>query len=86
MWTSQDRWQALGKEPHRVMQVIGGKKATVKRVYELINDPGERKNVTIPYVSAADLALLLIAKHLATFEQHPLAPPRADASYIPSAE
>ena len=56
------------------------------RVYDLINDPGERKDVLLPHAWVAEQALPFIGKHLATFEQYPPIPPGAPDPYVPSAE
>ena len=56
------------------------------RVYDLINDPGERKDVLVPHSWVAEQALPFIGKHLATFEQYPPIPPGAPDPYVPSAE
>jgi len=62
------------------------KKYTTPRVYDLINDPGERKDVLLPHAWAAERALPLIAKHLKSFEQYPAVPPGAVDPYTPPVE
>jgi arylsulfatase len=56
------------------------------RLYDLINDPGERKDVLLPYAWVAEQALPLIGEHLATFEKYPPIPPGAPDPYTPPTE
>lgn len=53
------------------------------RLYDLINDPGERKDVLLPYTWAAEEALPLIGEHLATFQSYPAIPPGQPDPYEP---
>lgn len=53
------------------------------RLYDLINDPGERKDVLLPYTWAAEQALPLLAEHAATFKDHPAIPPGTPDPYEP---
>jgi arylsulfatase len=56
------------------------------RLYDLINDPGERKDVLLPSAWVAEQALPLIGEHLATFEKYPPIPPGAPDPYTPPTE
>lgn len=56
------------------------------RLYDLINDPGERKDVLLPYTWAAEQALPLIGEHLETFKTYPAIPPGQLDPYEPPAQ
>ena len=53
------------------------------RVYDLINDPGELKDVLLPYTWVAEQAAPIVGEHLATFEKYPAIPPGAPDPYTP---
>lgn len=56
------------------------------RVYDLINDPGERKDVLLPYTWAEEEALPLLGEHLASFKDYPAIPPGQPDPYEPPAQ
>ena len=74
-------WKILFKENETVFSDT--KVFSTPRLYDLINDPGERKDVLIPYSWVAEQALPHLAEHAASFKKHPaIAPGQADP-YLP---
>lgn len=54
------------------------------RVYNLLNDPGERDNVLFPYTWVAQKALPQLYEHVASFKQYPAIPPGTADPYLPA--
>lgn len=80
-WTD---WKVVFKENNAVY--ADTKTYSTPRLYDLINDPGERKDVLLPYTWAAEQALPLLGAHLATFKEYPAIPPGQPDPYEPAAE
>ncbi len=77
-WTD---WKVMFKENDAVYAHT--KSYSTPRVYDLINDPGERKDVLLGYTWAAEKALPFLGEHLATFEEYPAIPPGQTDPYEP---
>ncbi len=77
-WTD---WKVMFKENETVY--ADTKSYSTPRVYDLINDPGERKDVLLVYTWAAEQALPLLGAHLATFKEYPAIPPGQPDPYQP---
>jgi arylsulfatase len=80
-WTD---WKVMFKENEGVY--ANTLTYSTPRVYDLINDPGERKDVLLPYTWAAEEALPLLGEHLATFEKFAAIPPGQPDPYEPPTE
>jgi arylsulfatase A-like enzyme len=74
-------WKVLSRENESTWQ--NTVTYSTPRVYDLINDPGERKDVLLPNTWVAEQALPLIGEHLATFKKYPAIPPGAPDPYTP---
>jgi arylsulfatase A-like enzyme len=53
------------------------------RVYNLLNDPGERENVLFPYTWVAEKALPQLTEHLASLKKYPPIAPGTSDPYVP---
>ena len=53
------------------------------RVYNLLNDPGERENVLFPYTWVAEKALPQLTEHLASLKKYPPVAPGTPDPYVP---
>ena len=53
------------------------------KVYNLLNDPGERENVLFPYTWVAAKALPQLTEHAASFKDYPPIPPGTPDPYEP---
>ena len=53
------------------------------RVYNLLNDPGERDNVLFPYTWVAEKALPQMLEHVASLKEYPPIPPGTPDPYTP---
>jgi arylsulfatase len=54
------------------------------RIYNLLNDPGERENVLFPNTWVAEKALPQLTEHAASFKDHPAIPAGTPDPYTPS--
>ena len=54
------------------------------RIYNLLNDPGERDNVLFPYTWVAEKALPQLYEHVASFKLYPPIPPGTPDPYVPA--
>jgi arylsulfatase len=53
------------------------------RIYNLLNDPGERENVLFPNTWVAEKALPQLTEHAASFKDHPAIPAGTPDPYVP---
>ena len=74
-------WKVLFKENATIFSPT--ESFDTPRVYNLLNDPGERDNVLFPYTWVAEKALPQLGEHLATFEQYPPIAPGTPDPYTP---
>lgn len=74
-------WKVLFKENESVFSPTISN--DTPRVYNLLNDPGERDNVLFPYTWVAEKALPQMIEHIASFEEYPPIPPGTPDPYEP---
>lgn len=76
-------WKVLFKENATVFSPT--ETFDTPRVYNLLNDPGERDNVLFPYTWVAEKALPQLGEHLASFKKYPPIAPGTPDPYAPPA-
>ncbi len=76
-----ENWKVLFSENETIFSPT--MKSDTPRVYNLLNDPGERENVLFPYTWVAEKALPQLTEHLATFKKYPAIPPGTPDPYTP---
>lgn len=76
-------WKVLFKENATVFSPT--ETFDTPRVYNLLNDPGERDNVLFPYTWVAEKALPQLGEHLASFKKYPPIVPGTPDPYAPPA-
>jgi len=74
-------WKIVFKENETVFSDT--KTFSTPRLYDLINDPGERKDVLVPHSWVAEQALPFVAEHAASFKKYPPIPPGQPDPYQP---
>ncbi|WP_319546650.1 arylsulfatase [Ruegeria conchae] len=77
-------WKLVSKENESTWQNTVN--YSTPRVYDLINDPGELKDVLLPNTWVAEQAAPIVGEHLATFEKYPAIPPGQPDPYEPPAQ
>jgi len=74
-------WKVLFQENATIFSPT--EKFDTPRIYNLMNDPGERDNVLFPYTWVAEKALPQLYEHLASFKQYPPIAPGTPDPYMP---
>lgn len=77
-------WKVLFKENATIFSPT--ETFDTPRVYNLLNDPGERDNVLFPYTWVAEKALPQLGEHLATFQKYPPIAPGTPDPYTPPSD